>query len=63
MPFFFDRFLGRLCYGSTYETGDDAVFLKRHSKMEIEAFALIESLAATSPEYREIMVCLSHART
>lgn len=63
IPFFFDRFLGRLCYGSTYETGDDAAFLKPGSKLEREAFALIEALAAGSAEYSEVLEKLTHART
>lgn len=63
IPFFFDRFLGRLCYGSTYETGDDAAFLKPQSKIEREAFALIEELASASPEFSEVLEHINHART
>jgi hypothetical protein len=62
IPFFFDRFLGRLCYGNTHETGEDAAFIKVGSKFEKEAFALIESLATSSEEYKEIMQKLEQAK-
>ena len=37
-PFFFDRFLGRLCYGGNFECGDDAAFIKKGSKLQMELF-------------------------
>lgn len=60
--FFFDRFLGRLCYGRSFEKGEDAAFLRVGSKIEKEAFALLESLAAASKEYEEIVKKLERAK-
>ena len=42
-PFFFDRFLGRLCYGSTNETGDDAAFVTSGSVLANDVFAVLGS--------------------
>lgn len=61
-PFFFDRFLGRLCFGSSYETGDDAAFLKRGSKIETEAFAIIDALASKRAEFSDVLEHLNHAK-
>lgn len=61
-PFFFDRSLGRLCYGTRDDT-DDAAFLKRGSRLQREAFALLESLAGQSSEFVELRECLERART
>src|SRR6185295_15868038 len=61
--FFFDRFLGRLCYGSELNDGDDAAFLKRGSRIEAEAFSLIESSANQLRDGDEVLACLRHART
>ena len=62
IPFFFERFLGRLCYGSAYETGDDAAFLKKGSRVQSEAFAIIGELAASSPEYAVVAERLERSR-
>src|SRR5262249_32447051 len=64
--FLFDRFLGRLCYGS-YEEGDDAAFIRKGSKFESEAFLAIESAAASfagrhDSEYSRILESLDYAR-
>jgi hypothetical protein len=61
-PFFFDCFLGRLCFGSGYETAPDAAFLRPGSTIEAEAFAIIDQLAISSPEYADVLECLTHAR-
>jgi hypothetical protein len=60
-PFFFDRFLGRLCYGTSHHGSDDAAFIRRGSKFESEVFSAIET-AALAPEFSEVAKCLSHAR-
>ena len=60
-PFFFDRFLGRLCYGAD-EHAKDAAYLKRGSRIEQEAFELLENLAKASARYEEVARCLTHAR-
>jgi hypothetical protein len=62
-PFFFDRFLGRLCYGASYETGDDAAFLRPGSQIELEAFQAIYTIASDSPQYAELLSKIQHART
>lgn len=62
-PFFFDRFLGRLCFGSKCETGEDAAFLRKHSKIQVEAFRIIAALASGSGEHQEVSECLAHAET
>jgi Zn-dependent M28 family amino/carboxypeptidase len=59
--FFFDRFLGRLCYGSATESGHDAAFLRRGSRIEQEAIALIEELALDAPQFLELLVRIRHA--
>jgi hypothetical protein len=59
-PFFFDRFLGRLCYG-THDGTDNAAFIRKGSKLESEAFAAIEA-AALSPEFEQLSDRLTHAR-
>lgn len=38
---FFDRVLGRLCYGD-YETKSDAAFIKKHSALEKSVYAYLE---------------------
>jgi hypothetical protein len=63
VPFFFDRFLGRLCYGANAEVGSDAAFLKGQSKIEVEAFELLESASRSSSKFKEVLECLTHART
>ena len=60
--FFFDRFLGRLCYGQSDED-DNAAYLKKGSVLQIEAFSIIEKLCRDQPEYAEIQQRLTHART
>jgi hypothetical protein len=62
IPFFFERFLGRLCYGPSYETGEDAAFLRRGSRIEQEAILLIEDLATKSPQYEELLEKIRHAK-
>ncbi|GAB5517719.1 hypothetical protein [Rhodopirellula baltica] len=42
-PFFFDRFLGRLCYGSRDEDSDDAAFVANGSKLASDVFDACES--------------------
>ncbi|WP_367344626.1 hypothetical protein [Stenotrophomonas bentonitica] len=61
-PFFFDRFLGRLCYGS-YESQSDAAFLRRGSRIEEEAVSLIEGLAANNVQDPELLKRIRHAKT
>lgn len=63
ISFFFDKFLGRLCFGSTTETGEDAAFIKVGSRVEKEAFTLLETLAKSSSEYNEIIQKLEQAKT
>ena len=41
VDFFFDKFLGRLCFGD-YHTATDAAYLKKGSKLEKEAFEYLE---------------------
>jgi hypothetical protein len=62
IPFFFDRFLGRLCFGSSSESGTDAAFLRRGSVIEREAFILIEGLATQSPQFAELLSKVHHAK-
>ena len=42
IEFFFERFLGRLCYGA-YETKDDAAYIKKGSKFEGEVYLYLEA--------------------
>ena len=42
-PFFFDRFLGRLCYGSQDEYSDNAAFVTSGSKLASDVFGVCES--------------------
>ncbi len=60
--FFFDHFLGRLCYGE-FEEDEFAAFLRPGSRLEQEAFALIESLARQSEDYAEVIERLRYAKT
>src|SRR4051794_16141347 len=60
-PFFFDRFLGRLCYGRTHDGGDDAAYIRKGSRLESEAFAAIEA-AAVAAEFSEVAERLGRAR-
>ncbi|VEP17274.1 hypothetical protein H1P_580021 [Hyella patelloides LEGE 07179] len=41
--FFFDGFLGRLCFGAESYREETAAYIKANSKLEKEAFAAIES--------------------
>lgn len=59
--FFFDRFLGRLCYGSSDEA-EDAAFIRKGSRFESEAFSAIESAAAGSAGFPMISDSLAFAR-
>ena len=36
--FFFDGFLGRLCWGTDLHTGDDAAFVKKGTRVEADVF-------------------------
>lgn len=62
LAFFFDRFLGRLCDGSATESGHDAAFLRRGSRIEQEAIAIIEELALDAPQFLELLVKIRHAK-
>ncbi len=42
IDFFFDRFLGRLCYGKD-ETKFDAAYIKRGSKFEKEVYSYLQT--------------------
>jgi len=42
-PFFFDRFLGRLCYGSGDEHSDDKAFVTSGSKLSSDVFEICRS--------------------
>lgn len=42
-PFFFERFLGRLCYGTTDAAGDDAAFVKPGSVIADVIFEVLTS--------------------
>ena len=46
-PFFFDRFLGRLCYGAKDEHSDDAAFVTSGSKLASDVFDVCESTIAS----------------
>ena len=61
-PFFFDQFLGRLCYG-TYHDADDAAFLMRGSAIERDVYEILESLTNNSEEFEALHKHLTHART
>jgi len=60
--FFFERFLGRLCFGSRDEESEDAAFLKKGSSLQIEVFQVLETLAPTSEERDELLERLEDAR-
>ncbi|BCT93672.1 hypothetical protein LYSHEL_26990 [Lysobacter helvus] len=61
-PFFFDRFLGRLCFGSATEPDRDAAFLRPGSRVEQESIALIETLAQNSPQFPDLLGKIRHAK-
>jgi hypothetical protein len=61
-PFFFDNFLGRLCYGNCPDD-EDAAFLMRGSAIERDVFAILESLTKNSEEFEDVYEHLKHART
>ena len=50
--FFFDDFLGRLCFGAENNESETAVFIKANSKLEREAFFAIEEAIANEIEKR-----------
>ena len=59
--FFFDRFLGRLCFGKI-DDDDDAAFLKKGSRIQVEVFEIIGNLCNGHSEYAEIQLHLDRAR-
>jgi len=59
--FFFDRFLGRLCFGSI-DDDQDAAFLKKGSRIQIAVFAIINELCVGRDEYKDIQSRLELAR-
>ncbi len=59
--FFFDRYLGRLCYGYPHDGDDDAAFIRKGSQFESGAFRVIEA-SALAPEFSEIADRLTYAR-
>lgn len=59
--FFFDRFLGRLCFGKI-DDNQDAAFLKKGSRIQTEAFTIIKNLCDGREEYKEIQSRLELAR-
>ena len=46
----------------TYESGEDAAFLRRGSRVEQEAIALIEALALASPQFPDLISKIQHAK-
>ncbi|WP_049723843.1 hypothetical protein [Gilvimarinus polysaccharolyticus] len=60
--FFFENNLGRLCWGASYEKGNDAAFIKKGSQFELEVFAAIEQAAKNHEDCEEILECLSTAK-
>lgn len=60
-PFFFDGFLGRLCYGS-HHTDEDAAFIRRGSRLESEAFSAIQAAAPSSEDPKTVLNRLEHAK-
>jgi hypothetical protein len=68
--FFFDKFLGRLCFGAEGEQEETAAYIKVHSKLEKESFPAIENaikneIKKWSAEYHELSLlkeCLEKAK-
>lgn len=60
--FFFDRFLGRLCFGKIADDDDDAAFIKKGSRIQTDVFDIIEKLCDGRDEYDEIQSRLNLAR-
>ncbi|WP_339744445.1 hypothetical protein [uncultured Rubinisphaera sp.] len=67
--FFFDRMLGRLCWGSGLENDEDAAFIQKGSTLEKEAFEVIESAVHNTMSINQeeitrdhILNLLDHAR-
>ena len=58
-PFYFDRFLGRLCYGMYYD--EESTFIQQGSDFEKEAFAIIEFAAQGHDQEKEILTHLERA--
>ena len=58
--FFFDRALGRLCYGQN-EDDENAAYLRKNSTIQIDVFAIIHELCANRLEYDDIASRLAHA--
>ena len=59
--FFFDRFLGRLCFGRI-DDDKDAAFLKKGSRIQMDVFAIINELCDGRDEYKDIQSRLEIAR-
>lgn len=60
--FFFDCFLGRLCFGSI-DDDQESAFLKKGSRIQTEVFAIIKELCDGRDEYKDIQSRLELART
>ncbi len=58
--FFFDRFLGRLCFGEN-QTEENAAYLKKGSRIQHELFQLMKALCEGKAEYSEIAESLERA--
>jgi hypothetical protein len=69
-PFFFDNFLGRLCFGALHNTEEGAAYIKSNSQLEQEAFEAITSAMnryeTRYPYYLDRLLllreCLEHAK-
>jgi hypothetical protein len=63
IPFFFEPFLGRLCYGEFGSDGftDNAAFLESEFKQRV--IARLGTLAAESPDFEQLRLCLERAKT
>ncbi len=59
--FFFDRFLGRLCFGSI-DDDQDAAFIEKGSRIQTQVFAIINELCDGRDEYKDIQSRLELAR-
>ena len=52
-PFFFERFLGRLCYGSRDEYSDDAAFVTSSSQFAFDVFDACESAITSGVDFAD----------
>jgi hypothetical protein len=60
--FFFERFLGRLCFGTTNDEGEDAAFVRVGSVLERDVLTILETAIDADSKYSQMREFVERAK-